>query len=62
MKLEIKKSSKANGRKRLTVCNYGYFLTKGKWEAIVINLRPLPYTFWIWRKAIYRNEWPVKCG
>ena len=62
MFIELQKSNKANGRKRFTICNYDYFLERGKWEVFVINLRPIKYSLWIWRKRKYKNEWPVACG
>ncbi len=62
MFIEIQKTNKANGKKRLTICNYGYFSLLGKWEAIVINLHPIHYVLWIWRKKRYKNEWPVSCA
>lgn len=62
MYIELQKSHFANGRKRITICNYGYFLTKGKWEVITINLHPINKTLWIWRKKKYKNEWPTACA
>ena len=62
MYLEIIKTHKGNGNKIVTICNYGYFLKRGKWEAIVINLRPIAKSIWIYRKRNYKNEWPVCCG
>ena len=62
MKIEIQNSHRGNGKKRITICNYGYFLERGKWEAIVINLRPIKKRLWIWRKAKYKNGFPVSCA
>lgn len=60
--IQLQKTHPANRTKRLTVCNYGYFLPRGKWEAIVINLRPIKRTLWIWRKSEYKKNWPVRCA
>ncbi len=62
MLLELQKTHPANGKKRFTICNYGYFLLPGKWEAIVINLSPIKKSLWIWRKKSYKYNWPVCCG
>jgi hypothetical protein len=61
MFIEIVKSHPMNGKRRLVVCNYGYFLKRGKWEMIAINLRPIIYTIQIYRKKEYRSSWPVSC-
>jgi len=62
MFLQIQKKHKSNGKELITICNYGYFLPKGKWEAIHINIPIIKYCLWIWRKRKYRNEWPACCG
>lgn len=60
MFIKIQKQHKANKGKTITVCNYGYFLKRGKWEMIAINL--FGKTIFIYRKKRYRLEWPVNCG
>lgn len=60
MYIEISKAHPANGKKIFTVCNYGYFLEKGKWEMISIKI--FKWSIMIFRKKRYRNEWPVGCG
>jgi hypothetical protein len=60
MYIEINKRHKSNGKRFLTVCDYGYFLPRGKWEAVAINF--LKWTIFIYRKRQYRKEWPVACG
>ena len=62
MLIEVKKSHKNNSPKIITICNYGYFLENKKWEAIVINIKLLKKTIWIFRKKEYKYSWPVMCG
>jgi len=61
-KFQIVKHHKSNGKKRMTICNYGYFRERGEWEAIYINLRPFKYGLWIYRHKSYKSGWPVGCG
>ncbi len=58
--IEIKKRHKNNPKSFIHVCNYGYFLPKGKWELIVINV--LKWSISIYRKKEYRFKWPVSCA
>ena len=60
MYFEITSQHPANPKKLVHVCNYGYFLAKGKWELICINL--FGKCISIFRKKRYRLEWPVKCN
>lgn len=53
------KHNKSNSGKLITVCNYGYFLERGKWEAIVLTFAKIE--FWIWRKKEYSEKWPNRC-
>lgn len=59
MYLEITKQHPNNPKKLIHVCNYGYFIKKGKWELISINL--FGKCISIYRKKIYRFTWPVSC-
>jgi hypothetical protein len=60
MKIEITKRHPANGNKFFTVCNYGYFLKRGKWE--LISIKFLKWDLMIFRQARFKTEWPVNCG
>jgi len=61
MFIELQKSHPNNGTKRLTICKNGNKLKKGRIEAVVINLRPLNKTLWIWHSKDVRNSFPC-CG
>lgn len=60
MKITISKRHPANGKKFITVCNYGYFLDRGRWE--MISIKFLKWDMQIYRKKQYKDEWPVSCG
>ena len=60
MLIQFAKSHPANGTKFLTVCDYGYFLPRGKWELVVFRL--FGYEMCVYRKAEYRRRWPVGCA
>jgi hypothetical protein len=60
MLIQVAKRHPSNGSKLVTVCNYGYFLRRGKWELISIKISK--WDILIFRKKRFRNEWPVSCG